>query len=141
MSTPFQISVDCAEPHRLAAFWAAALGYEVEDDRESVQKMIAAGFATEADTIVLPDGRRVWPDVACSDRSGDGRPRLLFQTVPEPKTVKNRLHLDLHVGPERRDAMVERLVGLGASRIGSGQQGPHSWIVLADPEGHEFCVA
>jgi catechol 2,3-dioxygenase-like lactoylglutathione lyase family enzyme len=141
VSTPFQLCVDCADPHRLAAFWADALGYEVEDDTASVRRMIDAGYATEADTVVLPDGRRVWPDVACSDRSGDGRPRVLFQKVPEPKTVKNRLHLDLHVGPDDRDATVERLLGLGATRIGEGRQGPHSWVVLADPEGHEFCVA
>ena len=141
MSTPFQICVDCVDAHRLAAVWAEALGYEVEDDTESVKKMIAAGYATEADTLVLPDGRRVRPMVACSDRTGDRRPRMLFQPVPEPKAVKNRLHLDLQVGPEKRDALIERLLGLGATRIGEGQQGPHSWVVLAEPEGHEFCVA
>ena len=141
MSTPFQIAVDCADPHRLARFWAAALGYEVEDHSALVEQMLAAGLAGEADTVVL-DGRLAWRDAAaCRDVGGDGRPRLLFQRVPEPKTVKNRLHLDLHVGAERREAEVERLTGLGAARIGEGRQGPHSWVVMADPEGHEFCVA
>ena len=140
MSTPFQIAVDCAEPHRLVRFWAEALGYEVEDNSEQVAQMIAAGYATEADTLVV-DGRRVWPDVACRDTSGDGRPRLLFQRVPEPKATKNRIHLDLHVGADRREAEVERLVALGAVRTGEGRQGPHEWVVMADPEGHEFCVA
>ena len=141
MSTPFQIAVDCADPHLLARFWADALGYEVEDHTGIVSQVLAAGLATEADTAVV-DGRRVWRDAAaCRDASGDGRPRLLFQRVPEPKAGKNRLHLDLHVGPERRHAEVERLEARGARRIGEGTQGPNSWVVMADPEGHEFCVA
>lgn len=141
MSNGFQICVDCVDAHRLAAFWADALGYEVEDHTDSVREMIAAGYATEGDTIVLADGRRVWPAAACADRSGDGRPRLLFQPVPEAKVAKNRVHLDVQVGPEARDATVERLVTNGATRIGAGTQGPHSWVVLVDPEGNEFCVA
>lgn len=141
MSTPFQIAIDCADPHRLARFWAAALGYELEDHSEGILEIIAAGYATEADTMIV-EGKLAWRDAAaCRDTSGDGRPRLLFQQVPEPKTVKNRIHLDLHVEPENQEAEVERLTGLGAQRIGVGQQGPHSWIVMIDPEGHEFCVA
>ena len=139
MSTPIQIVIDCAEPHRLVRFWAEALGYEIEDSSELVAQVLAAGGATEADTVVV-DGKRVWPDVACRDASGAGRPRLLFQGVPEPKAVKNRVHLDLQVGDERRDAEVERLLGLGARRIGEGRQGPFAWVVLADPEGNELCV-
>lgn len=141
MSTPFQIAVDCADPHRLVRFWADALGYEVEDHAPLVAQLLDAGVVTEDDTI-LYEGQRVWRDAAaCHDVSGDGRPRVLFQRVPEAKVVKNRIHLDLHVGAERRDETVEHLVALGARRIGSGQQGPNAWIVLADPEGHEFCVA
>jgi hypothetical protein len=141
VSTAFQICVDCDDPHLLARFWAAALAYEVEDHAELVARMLAAGVATEADTAVV-GGKRVWRDAAaCCDTSGDGRPRLLFQRVPEPKTVKNRVHLDIHVGPDGRDAEVERLAALGARRIGEGQQGPHSWVVMADPEGNELCVA
>lgn len=140
MSTPFQIAVDCAAPHRLAAFWAEALGYEVEDHAAQVAEMLELGHATDDDTTTV-EGRLAWRTAAaCSDRT-DGQPRLLFQEVPEPKSVKNRLHLDLHVGEDRRDAEVERLVGLGARRIGEGAQGPHRWIVLADPEGNELCVA
>ena len=55
--------------------------------------------------------------------------------------MKNRVHLDLHVGEDRREAEVERLTGLGASRLWDGQQGPHRWVTMADPEGNEFCVA
>lgn len=66
---------------------------------------------------------------------------MVFQKVPEPKQAKNRWHLDLHLGEERRDAEVERLVGLGATRLWDGQQGLHTWVTMADPEGNEFCVA
>jgi hypothetical protein len=64
-------------------------------------------------------------------------PGLLFVNVPEPKTVKNRLHLDFR--PEDRDGEVERLLALGAVRADIGQ-GDQSWVVLADPEGNEFCI-
>jgi hypothetical protein len=64
-------------------------------------------------------------------------PDLLFVAVPEAKTIKNRLHLDLR--PDDQDAEVQRLLGLGATRADIGQ-GEQSWIVLADPEGNEFCV-
>ena len=64
-------------------------------------------------------------------------PGLLFELVPEPKTGKNRLHLDFR--PADQDAEVQRLLGLGATRADIGQ-GDVSWVVLADPEGNEFCV-
>jgi hypothetical protein len=59
----------------------------------------------------------------------------------QPKTVKNRVHLDLHVGADGRDEQVERLIALGACRLWDGREGGSTWIVLADPEGNEFCVA
>jgi hypothetical protein len=67
----------------------------------------------------------------------DRLPGLLFAPVPEPKTVKNRLHLDFR--PDDQDQEVERMLGLGASRADVGQ-GQQSWVVLADPEGNEFCI-
>ena len=141
MSTPFQVCIDCADPHLLARFWAAALGYEVEDNTALIERVLGASLATEDDTVTI-DGRRYWKTAAaCIDSSGDGRPRLLFQVVPEAKTVKNRLHVDLHVGEGGQEAAVERLTALGARRIGEGRQGPQSWVVMADPEGNEFCVA
>ncbi len=70
-----------------------------------------------------------------------GRPRVLFQRVPEPRTGENRLHLDVHVGAERREAEVSRLVGLGATELWRSAQGRLEWVTLADPEGDEFCVA
>jgi predicted enzyme related to lactoylglutathione lyase len=65
-------------------------------------------------------------------------PGLVFVPVPESKSVKNRLHLDL--APDDRDAEVARLEGLGARRVQVGQTPDNSWVVLADPEGNEFCV-
>jgi len=63
-----------------------------------------------------------------------------FVPVPEPRTMKNRLHLDLTPGPDGREAEVERILALGARRVDIGQTGDESWTVLADPEGNEFCV-
>ena len=67
-------------------------------------------------------------------------PMLLFIKVPEPRTVKNRMHLDLSPVDRSRDEEVERLLALGATRAEVGQTGEESWVVLADPEGNEFCV-
>lgn len=66
---------------------------------------------------------------------------MLFQQVPEPKTVKDRISLDIHTTPGERDTTVERLLALGATHLWDGSQGPHTWVTLADPEGNEFCVA
>jgi hypothetical protein len=138
--TPFQIAIDAADPHRLNRFWSEAVGYEVEETHDFIKQMLDAGYATDDDVIEL-DGRLAWKTgAACHDPAGVA-PRLLFQQVPEPKSVKNRMHLDLRVGDNRREAEVERLISLGASRLWDGQQGPHRWVTMADPEGNEFCVA
>ena len=140
MSPTVQIAVDCADPHPLNEFWAAAMGYEVEIHEDMIRGFLESGEATEADTTEF-QGRLVWAiAAACRDPEGRG-PRLLFQQVPEPKTVKDRIHLDLQFGPDRKAAEVERLLGLGATFLWEGQQGPHSWVTLADPEGNEFCVS
>lgn len=140
MSTTVQIAVDCADPHRLARFWADTLGYEVEGGEEQIQALLDDGIATEEDVMTL-DGRLVWrTGAACNDPDGIG-PRLYFQQVPEPKSVKNRWHLDLRIGEERRAAEIERLIGLGATRLWDGRQGPQTWVTMADPEQNEFCVS
>lgn len=132
-----QIAVDCADPHALVRFWAAALDLEIEDHHDQIGQLLAAAVAT-ADDVVEIDGRRAWATAAaCRGRLG----RLLFQQVPEPKTVKNRWHLDLHFGDGKRDAEVARLEALGARQLWTASQGPHEWITMADPEGNEFCVA
>ena len=139
-----QVAIDCADPHALVRFWAALLDYEIEQDPAFVQQMLDLGYATPDDTAVV-DGVLTWRTaVACSDPSGRG-PRLLFQQVPEPKTVKNRVHLDLHTdragGQDDRDTFVARALELGATKLWDGRQGPMSWVTLADPEGNELCIS
>ena len=141
MATDFQVVIDCAAPHELADWWAEALGWQVEaQDEAFIRRMIDAGYASEADTTTHR-GALVWKEGAAINSPDPGRPRVLFQLVPEGKTVKNRLHLDLRVGEERREAEVARLVAAGAKELHRASQGPHEWATLADPEGNEFCVS
>ena len=143
MAFTFQVAVDCGAPHVLADWWAAALGWQVEpSDAEFIRRMVAEGQASEADTTTHR-GVLVWRDGAAvvHPDGPDRAPRLYFQAVPEPKAGKNRLHLDVRVGEQDVAAVVERLVGAGATRLHDGRQGPHTWVTLADPEGNEFCVS
>ncbi|MGV9630510.1 VOC family protein [Streptomyces sp. NPDC003487] len=105
-----QVIVDAADPGALGRWWAEALGWTVVTDD--------------------PDEFEIRP-------APDRLPGLLFVPVPEAKTVKNRLHLDFR--PVDQRAEVERLLALGARRADVGQ-GEQPWVVLADPEGNEFCV-
>ncbi|MFB6391658.1 VOC family protein [Polymorphospora lycopeni] len=148
MTVGYQISFDAEDPHRLAAFWAEALEYVVEDNSAMIRGLLDGGMVTDADTTTV-DGVLSWrgaaairdPAAPVDEKSGIGLGgRLLFQTVPEAKTAKNRVHLDLRPGPDRREEVVERLIQLGARRLWDGRQGPNTWITLADPEGNEFCV-
>jgi hypothetical protein len=141
MATEFQVTIDCAAPHELADWWAEALGWQVEPQDESfIRRMIDAGHASEDDTV-RHRGALVWKEGAAITSPDPGRPRVLFQQVPEAKSGKNRVHLDLRVGAERREAEIARLVGMGARELHRAAQGPHEWATLADPEGNEFCVA
>jgi hypothetical protein len=119
-----EVVVDC-HPAAQAAFWAAALGYHVIRG-EPGQVEIAPWQQEPAD---LADQARRAPIV----------PALVFVTVHEGKTVKNRLHLDLRPVDGPHEPEVERLIGLGARRADIGQS-EVPWVVLADPEGNEFCV-
>ena len=144
MPFDFQIAVDSNRPHELADWWAETLGWVVEPSDESfIRRMIAEGYATQADTMTH-NGVLVWREGAAirhpDTSTGRSRPRVLFQLVPEPKTVKNRWHLDVRVGEESIEAEVARLSERGAKFLWTGQQGPHSWVTMADPEGNEFCV-
>jgi predicted enzyme related to lactoylglutathione lyase len=111
------LTIDSADPDALAAFWAAALGWRrTHDEPDEVVIEPPAGSAEDG---VVPD--------------------LLFGLVPETKSGKNRLHLDLR--PDDQDAEVARLEALGARRTSVGQDDAEvTWVVLADPEGNEFCV-
>jgi hypothetical protein len=142
MAYSVQVVVDSADPHAQADWWAQTLEWEVEPQDESfIRRMIEAGHATDADTVVHR-GALVWRDGAAV-RAPDGSaaaPRILFQRVPEGKTVKNRVHLDLRTGEDDLAAVRARLLEHGARAIGEGRQGPHAWVVMTDPEGNEFCV-
>jgi predicted enzyme related to lactoylglutathione lyase len=108
--------LDCADPQRVASFWEAALGWRRTHDAP--------------DEVVLEPP-------ADSPQAGVG-PDLLFLRVPEGKQVKNRWHPDLR--PDDQAAEVSRLERLGATRLDVGQPPDTSWVVMADPEGNEFCV-
>jgi Glyoxalase-like domain len=140
MAFDFQVTIDSSSPHELADWWAEVLGWQVEpQDPAFIRKMIESGAASEEDTTEHR-GALVWK-VGTGLRSPDpGRPRVLFQLAPEPKTVKNRVHLDVRVGEERQAAEVARLKELGATELWRASQGPYSWVTMADPEGNEFCV-
>jgi hypothetical protein len=141
MAYDFQVAIDCSSPHELADWWAEALGWQVEaQDEAFIRRMVEIGAATEEQTT-RHRGALVWKEGAAINSPDPGRPRVLFQQVPEPKNVKNRMHLDVRVGGEGRAAEVSRLLGLGATELWRGSQGPHEWVTMADPEGNEFCVA
>ncbi|WP_432872770.1 VOC family protein [Microbispora rosea] len=146
MTLEWKLVVDCADPHAQAAFWAEALGYEVEDNSVLVGRLLAGGVVGEE--AVTPDRtafrtlRAVrHPDDPVDPDTGTGLGRrILFQAVPEPKTGKNRLHIDLHAGPERRDAEVDRLKALGATVLHVVREPGSHHVTMADPEGNEFDV-
>ena len=113
-----EILIDCADPEALGAWWQEVLGWERGEE-----------------TNVTADDQ----DTEVELRNPDGYPHLLFLKVPEPKSVKNRIHIDLNPTGCEQPEELERLLGLGARRIDIGQ-GEQTWVVLADPEGNEFCV-
>ncbi|MCC3654866.1 hypothetical protein LIX60_26035 [Streptomyces sp. S07_1.15] len=150
MAVHWKLVVDCADPLRLARFWAEALGYEQEDNSALIERLISSrtGLVSDDDWTVV-DGRKAWrtlaavrhPEDPMDENTGAGLGRrVLFQAVPESKTVKNRLHIDLHFAPGERDAEVARLEGLGAGVLRTVDEPSGSWVVMADPEGNEFCV-
>jgi hypothetical protein len=144
----WKLVVDCGDPHAQADFWAAALHYEIEDNSALIERLLDLG-ALPGEATVEFHGRPAFrdliavrhPDDPYDEDSGTGLGRrLLFQRVPEAKTVKNRLHLDLHPGQGRRAGEVERLRGLGASVLREVKEPSGEWVVMADPEGNEYCV-
>lgn len=148
-SAAFTVTFDCADPHTQAAFWAQVLDWQVEEHSDLIAGLKQAGYVTD-DDITDVDGVTSWKSAAAvrdpadpvDEKSGMGQGgRLLFQIVPESKSVKNRVHLDVRVGAEAREQKVNQLTSLGARVIGDGEQGDHKWLVLADPEGNEFCVS
>ncbi|MFE1751126.1 VOC family protein [Streptomyces anandii] len=145
----WKIVIDAGDPHAQADFWAAALHYEAEDNSALIERLLETGALPGAATVEF-HGRPAFRDLIAvrhpedpydeENGTGLGR-RLLFQRVPEGKTGKNRLHLDLHPGEGLREREVERLEGLGASVLRHVKEPAGQWVVMADPEGNEFCVS
>ncbi|MEU1947354.1 VOC family protein [Streptomyces sp. NPDC020125] len=110
------ITIDARDPHALAGFWSRLTGYPLEDSEP------------DDDEVLISSGQ-------------PGVPGLLFIRVPDSKTVKNRVHLDIQPPSGTRDAEVERLIGLGASVVDDRRTDDGlGWVVMADIEGNEFCV-
>jgi hypothetical protein len=107
-----ELCIDASDPAALGRWWAEVLGYDIVDEEDGA--------------------------VELKGPPGSG-PTVLFIRVPEAKTVKNRLHIDLNATDRDQDAELERLLGLGARKVDIGQ-GDQTWVVLADPEGNEFCL-
>lgn len=139
-----QVTFDCADPAALSRFWCEALGYELDAPPPGFDTWDAALEAFG----VPPDQRNTRS--ACHHPTGAG-PRLFFQVVPEAKSAKNRVHLDVRAAPglqgEERMAALEaeaaRLVALGATRVARHEPEPplsHGFLVLEDPEGNELCL-
>jgi hypothetical protein len=141
MSIRIDLTLDCADPTALAEFWKLALGY--------IEEPPPTPFATRAewlDSLDLEPAEREGDAAWLCDPTGAG-PRLFLIQVPEPKTVKNRLHMDVRVSGEdgtraerwaRVTATAERLIAAGATVLHS-YDGAH--LIMADPESHEFCLA
>ena len=144
MTTDIQVTFDCADPAALAGFWCEVLGYTIQAPPPGFDSWEQALEAFG----VPPEGRN--DASAAVDPDGHG-PRLFFQKVPEGKTAKNRLHLDVRAAPglegEQRmaalEARCEELVSLGATRVERHEPSPPlgaGHIVMTDPEGNEFCL-
>jgi predicted enzyme related to lactoylglutathione lyase len=116
-SAVFNVTFDCTDARRVAAFWSAVTGYEVE-------------------RVDMP-GNEFWLVSAPNDQF----PRLVFVTVPERKVMKNRVHLDLLPAEGDQASELARFCALGASIVDDRRElEPGGWVVLADPEGNEFCL-
>jgi hypothetical protein len=133
MARAIQITIDAAGPRTLAEFWCEVLGY--------VEQPPPAGFdswevALDAFGIDRSDPDRAF---AIVDPDGVG-PRVFFLKVPEGKTAKNRMHLDVHVEPSELHARAAELVAIGATIVAEFDEPEGRWITMRDPEGNEFCL-
>ena len=116
-----ELAIDCVDPRSLVRFWCSVLDYEVQDEDDGI---VTIGSPQ------VPEGK---------NRPGPVPPALTFAQVPEGKTVKNRLHIDVNPTDREQHEEVRRLLDLGARHVDVGQ-GDESWVVLTDPEGNEFGV-
>ena len=121
----YTVVVDCRDPRAQGAWWAEVLGWQID-------------FEADDEVVIVPPHAERQEETLPPEERGQV---LVFVPVPEGKTVKNRLHLDL--APRAGDdqaSEVRRLLEMGATRVDVGQGDDKTWVVLADPEGNEFCV-
>jgi Glyoxalase-like domain len=136
-----QVTFDAADPAALAAFWTQVLGYILEPPPEGW-----ASWEEWAREMKIPEER--WNDQSAIVDPDDAGPRIFFQRVPEGKTAKNRVHLDVRAAagldPEARRARLtaeaERLVAAGGAKLYEFEERGQFWITMQDPEGNEFCL-
>jgi hypothetical protein len=139
-----QVTIDCADPAALAAFWAVVLGYQVQPPPPGFESWDAALDAWGVPADQRNERSAVVPP------EGEPGPRVFFQRVPEGKVVKNRVHLDVRAAPglegadrmQRLEEVGEQLTALGARQLERFEPSPMSagYLVMADPEGNEFCL-
>ena len=133
MARDIQVTFDAAFPRELGMFWARVLGY--------VEQPPPPGFDSWDDALDAMGIDRSDPDRAFAvvDPEGVG-PRLFFQRVPEPKSAKNRMHLDVRASPDQLHARAAQLVALGARLVAEINEPGGHFITMLDPEGNEFCL-
>ena len=110
------LTIDARDCHHVARFWGEALGWEIVEEKEGAVYLVSSDVVGQPGSV----------------------PGLLIFHSPDTKVAKNRVHLDLR--PDDQYAEISRLEGLGATRVDIGQSGEEQWVVMADPEGNEFCV-
>jgi len=132
-ASPFQVTFDAASPRALGAFWCEVLGY--------VEQPPPPGFDTWEDALDSMGIDRTDPDRAFAIVDPDGAgPRVFFLKVPESKSAKNRVHLDVAVSADDLQARATSLEELGATRVAEHDEAEGHWITLQDPEGNELCL-
>ncbi len=144
MAAYFQVTFDSANPAALAEFWIAVLGYKEQDPPPGFDSW--EGWLR---SVNVPEER--WGEATGIVDPEGVKPRLFFQKVPEGKTAKNRMHLDINVSgrrdlppEEQRQAVyakIDELTKLGAHKLNEMNQFGQFWVVMQDPEGNEFCLS
>ena len=133
MARQMQITFDSAHPRALGEFWCRVLRY--------IEQPPPPGYDNWDDALDAFGLDRTDPDRAFAIVDPDGvGPRVFFLKVPEGKTAKNRMHLDVHVDPSEMHERAAELVAIGATHVAEFDEPEGHWITMLDPEGNEFCL-